>query len=139
VLFVECNLISSSPSVRFHISLQGLRSCCRSIRIGKILVESDETHNARVVYAKFPEDIAFRKALLMYPILSTGNTVIKAIEVLKEHNVPEENIILLNLFCTPVAAKSVLEAYPRLKLLSSEVHPFTPNNFGQRYFVGAQE
>ncbi|CAG0919707.1 unnamed protein product [Notodromas monacha] len=118
---------------------KGLRSCCRSIRIGKILVESDETHNARVVYAKFPGDIAFRKALLMYPILSTGNTVIKAVEVLREHNVPEENIILLNLFCTPVAARSVLEAFPKLKLLSSEMHPFTPNNFGQRYFVGAHD
>lgn len=40
---------------------QGLRDCCRSIRIGKILVESDvETHVARVVYARFPEDIANR-------------------------------------------------------------------------------
>lgn len=45
---------------------QGLRDCCRSIRIGKILVEKDEdTHEARVVYAKFPEDIASRKVLLM--------------------------------------------------------------------------
>lgn len=51
--------------------LQGLRSCCRSIRLGKILVESDlETHEARVVYAKFPDDISQRKVLLMYPIMS---------------------------------------------------------------------
>lgn len=40
---------------------QGLRDCCRSIRIGKILVESDaDTHEAKVVYARFPEDIAQR-------------------------------------------------------------------------------
>lgn len=40
---------------------QGLRDCCRSIRIGKILVESDaDTHEARVVYARFPEDISSR-------------------------------------------------------------------------------
>ena len=45
---------------------QGLRDCCRSIRIGKILVQKDEdTHDARVVYAKFPEDIACRKVLVM--------------------------------------------------------------------------
>lgn len=50
---------------------QGLRDCCRSIRIGKILIQSDEdTHEAHVVYAKFPEDIASRKVLLMYPIMS---------------------------------------------------------------------
>lgn len=51
---------------------QGLRDCCRSIRIGKILVEKDEeTHEARVVYAKFPEDIASRKVLLMSVLPST--------------------------------------------------------------------
>lgn len=51
--------------------IQGLRDCCRSIRIGKILVESDiDTHEAKVVYAKFPDDIADRKVLLMYPIMS---------------------------------------------------------------------
>lgn len=50
---------------------QGLRDCCRSIRIGKILVHSDhDTHEAQVVYAKFPEDISQRKVLLMYPIMS---------------------------------------------------------------------
>lgn len=57
---------------------QGLRDCCRSIRIGKILVESDaDTHEAKVVYARFPDDIAHRQVLLMYPIMSTGNTVIQ--------------------------------------------------------------
>lgn len=57
---------------------QGLRDCCRSIRIGKILVESDaETHAAKVVYARFPDDIAKRQVLLMYPIMSTGNTVVQ--------------------------------------------------------------
>lgn len=56
----------------FHcLIVKGLRDCCRSIRIGKILVESDsDTHEARVVYAKFPHDIADRKVLLMYPIMS---------------------------------------------------------------------
>lgn len=50
---------------------QGLRDCCRSIRIGKILIQSDEdTHEAKIVYAKLPPDIADRKVLLMYPIMS---------------------------------------------------------------------
>jgi flagellar motor component MotA len=31
----------------------------------------------------------------------SGNTVIKAVHVLKDHYVKEENIILLNLFVTP--------------------------------------
>ncbi|KAK2715881.1 uracil phosphoribosyltransferase homolog [Artemia franciscana] len=114
---------------------QGLRDCCRSIRIGKILVDSDhDTHDARVVYAKFPEDIAKRKILLMYPIMSTGNTVIRSVKVLKDHQVPEENIILVNLFCTPQAAHSVVEHFPAMKILTSELHAVAPNHFGQKYF-----
>lgn len=84
------------------------------MRIGKILIDSDhDTHEAKVVYAKFPEDIAKRKVLLMYPIMSklkkimypgfvfhisinstgTGNTVVKAVSVLKDHSVLEVIII----------------------------------------------
>ncbi|XP_037778214.1 uracil phosphoribosyltransferase homolog isoform X2 [Penaeus monodon] len=114
---------------------QGLRSCCRSIRLGKILVESDlDTHEAKVVYAKFPEDISQRKVLLMYPIMSSGNTVIKAVNVLQEHAVEEENIILLNLFSTPAAARTITSAFPKMNILTSEVHPVAPNHFGQKYF-----
>ncbi|XP_078403687.1 uracil phosphoribosyltransferase homolog isoform X2 [Cetorhinus maximus] len=81
---------------------QGLRDCCRSIRIGKILIQSDEeTQKAKVYYAKFPPDIYRRKVLLMYPILSTGNTVIEAVKVLIEHGVQPNHIILLSLFSTP--------------------------------------
>ena len=52
---------------------KGLRECCRSIRIGKILIQSadEDTKNSSVVYAKFPNDISSRKILLMYPIMST--------------------------------------------------------------------
>lgn len=114
---------------------QGLRSCCRSIRLGKILVESDlDTHEAKVVYAKFPEDISQRKVLLMYPIMSSGNTVIKAVHVLQEHAVDEANIILLNLFSTPAAARTITSAFPKMHILTTEVHSVAPNHFGQKYF-----
>eukprot|EP00919_Chromeraceae_sp_WS-2016_P049071 GHVR01115987.1.p1 GENE.GHVR01115987.1~~GHVR01115987.1.p1 ORF type:complete len:226 (-),score=21.39 GHVR01115987.1:270-947(-) len=114
---------------------QGLRDCCRSIRIGKILIQSDEeTNEAKVFYAKFPADIHQRKVLLMYPIASTGNTCNLAVNVLKEHKCLEENIILLNLFCTPAAVHSIMETFPKMKILTSEVHPVAPNHFGQKYF-----
>ncbi|XP_022654250.1 uracil phosphoribosyltransferase homolog isoform X3 [Varroa destructor] len=114
---------------------KGLRDCCRSIRIGKILIQSNEdTHEAKVVYAKFPEDIARRRVLLMYPIMSTGNTIIKATKVLLEHGVQPDNIILLNLFCTPKAVRCVTKAFPQLTILTTEIHPVAPNHFGQKYF-----
>merc|ERR1712037_124083 len=114
---------------------KALQDCCRSMRIGKILVDSDsDTHEAHVVFAKFPDDIANRKVLLLYPIMSSGNKVCKAVQVLKEHQVPEEHIILINLFCTPAAAKRIVDENPNMTVLTTELHSVTPNHFGQRYF-----
>ncbi|XP_027552033.1 uracil phosphoribosyltransferase homolog [Neopelma chrysocephalum] len=114
---------------------QGLRDCCRSIRIGKILIQSDEeTQRAKVYYAKFPPDIYRRKVLLMYPILSTGNTVIEAVKVLVEHGVQPNVIILLSLFSTPHGAKSIIQEFPEITILTTEVHPVAPTHFGQKYF-----
>ena len=66
--------------------------------------------------------------------MSTGNTIIKAITVLREQGVPAQNIKLLNLFCTPQAASAVIHAFPDLTILTSEVNPVAPNHFGQKYF-----
>lgn len=59
---------------------------------------------------------------------------LQAVNVLKEHGVKESSIILSNLFCTPQAAKTVVAAFPEMKILTSELHAVAPNHFGQRYF-----
>lgn len=113
---------------------QGLRDCCRSIRIGKILIESDENNQARALYAKFPRDISQRRILLLYPIMSTGLAVIESVKVLLNHGVKEDNLILLNLFSSPKAAKLINAKYPKMFVLTSDINPICPNHFGHRYF-----
>merc|ERR1712141_848260 len=114
---------------------KAFQDCCRSMRIGKILVDSDtETHEAKVIFAKFPTDIAERKVLLLYPIMRTGNKVCRAMQVLIDHKVPEDHVILINLFCTPEAAKRIVQTFPNLNVLTSELHYVTPNHFGEKYF-----
>lgn len=114
---------------------KALQDCCRSMRIGKILVDSDaETHEARVIFAKFPYDIAERKVLLLYPIMNSGNKVCRAIRVCLDHKVPEEHVILINLFSTPKAAKRIVTEFPNLCILTSEIHEIAPNHFGEKYF-----
>jgi uracil phosphoribosyltransferase len=52
---------------------QALRECCRSVRIGKILIQRDEeTAKPKLYYDKLPEDIADRWVLLLDPMLATG-------------------------------------------------------------------
>merc|ERR1719376_550466 len=74
------------------------------------------------------------KVLLLYPIMRTGNKVCKAVNVLIDHKVPEKHIILINLFCTPDAAKRIVTCFPNLNVLTTELHQVTPNHFGERYF-----
>jgi len=112
-----------------------LRNCCRSIRIGKILIQRDqESRKPRVYYAKFPPQIEKRKVLLLLPVLETGATVCTALKVLKEHGVDEGNVVLVSLFCTAKGAHTTLAQYPNVTMLTSEVHDCCPAHFGQKYF-----
>lgn len=69
----------------------------RSIRIGKILIAED----CRVLYARLMTDIARRRILLLYPIMTTGHTANKAVKLLLENGVKEKKICLITAFCTP--------------------------------------
>jgi len=101
---------------------QGLRECCRSIRIGKILIQrNEETAQPQLYYAKLPHDIADRHVLLLDPMLATGGSAVKAIDVLVEHGVKPERVLFLNLLCAPEGIQRVLEAYPQVRLVTAEV------------------
>ncbi|EDV25471.1 uncharacterized protein TRIADDRAFT_55590 [Trichoplax adhaerens] len=114
---------------------RGLRDCCSSIRIGKILIRyNEDSEEPMVYYAKFPPDVSKRKVLLMYPLLNTGQTAIAAIRTLINHSVLEDNIIFLNLFATPESISAIVKQYPKITILSSEVDQICPNYFGQKYF-----
>ncbi|KAI9596342.1 uracil phosphoribosyltransferase-domain-containing protein [Syncephalis fuscata] len=123
---------------------QGLRDCCRSVRIGKILIQRDEeTHQPKLYYVKFPQDIASRYCLLLDPMLATGGSASKAIEVLLEHGVAEERILFLNLITCPEGIEQLVSKFPLIKIVTAEVDSGLDANkyispglgdFGCRYF-----
>ncbi|GJN89597.1 hypothetical protein Rhopal_002584-T1 [Rhodotorula paludigena] len=125
----------------------GLRECCRAVRIGKILIQRDEeTAQAKLFYAKLPDDIANRYCLLLDPMLATGGSAIKAIEVLLDHGVPQERIIFLNLVSCPEGLKAMYDAYPQVKIVTAWVdealneHKYIVpglGDFGDRYFTSS--
>ncbi|KAI0773651.1 PRTase-like protein [Fomes fomentarius] len=97
----------------------GLREVCRSVRIGKILIQRDEeTAQPKLFYSKLPQDIDQRYVLLLDPMLATGGSAIKAVEVLKEHNVPEERIIFINLIASPEGLKNFCTKYPQTRVIT---------------------
>ncbi|RKO89708.1 uracil phosphoribosyltransferase-domain-containing protein [Blyttiomyces helicus] len=123
---------------------QGLRDCCRSVRIGKILIQRDEeTAMPKLYYAKLPQDIADRFCLLLDPMLATGGSANKAIEVLLSNGVKEENILFVNLICAPEGIEKVVGKYPKIKIVTAEIDDGLDSNkfivpglgdFGCRYF-----
>lgn len=113
--------ICGVPIIRAGEAMESaLRSCCREVRIGKILIQRDEkTAIAKLYYSKLPEDIATRWVFLLDPMLATGSSAIKAIEVLVAAGVPESRIIFLNLMAAPFGIEAVLSVYPAMKIITA--------------------
>ena len=123
---------------------QALRECCRQLRIGKVLIQRDEaTAEAKLFYDKLPSDIAQRWVFLLDPMLATGGSAIKAVEVLRARGVPEERIVFLNLIAAPEGIARFRECYPALRIVTAFVDRCLDDNkyivpglgdFGDRYF-----
>ncbi|EGX92572.1 uracil phosphoribosyltransferase [Cordyceps militaris CM01] len=124
---------------------QGLRDCCRSVRIGKILIQRDEdTAQPKLFYDKLPEDIADRWVMLLDPMFATGGSAIMAVQVLKAKGVPEDRILFLNLIASPEGINNFVEKFPRLKVVTAfidegldEKNYIVPGlgDFGDRFYT----
>ena len=121
-----------------------LRAVCRSIRIGKILIQRDKvTKLPHLYYSALPEDIARRHVLLLDPMLATGGTALAAIRVLLDKGVPEDKIVFINLITVPEGISAVCRRHPEVKIVTSAIDLQLNENaymipgigdFGDRYF-----
>ncbi|KAG9745023.1 PRTase-like protein, partial [Aureobasidium melanogenum] len=124
---------------------QGLRDCCRSVRIGKILIQRDEeTSQPRLFYEKLPGDIKDRWVLLLDPMLATGGSALMAVEVLRQKGVPEDRILFLNLIASPEGADNFAEKFPKVRIVTAfidegldEKNYIVPGlgDFGDRFYT----
>lgn len=133
------------PVVRAGESMEAeLRAVCRSVRIGKILIQRDRvTKLPKLYYTALPDDIAERHVLLLDPMLATGGTALAAIQVLLDKGVPEENIIFINFITVPEGIEAVYRSHPKVRIVTSSIEEgltenayMTPGigDFGDRYF-----
>jgi len=79
----------------------------------------------------------------MDPMLATGGSALKAIEVLKNHGVKEKNIIFVNIIAAPEGLESMRLRCPEVTVVTTEVDEklndklyIIPGigDFGDRYF-----
>eukprot|EP01026_Neomeris_dumetosa_P039015 TRINITY_DN3194_c0_g1_i6.p1 TRINITY_DN3194_c0_g1~~TRINITY_DN3194_c0_g1_i6.p1 ORF type:complete len:349 (-),score=27.77 TRINITY_DN3194_c0_g1_i6:383-1429(-) len=123
-----------------------LRDCCKGISIGKILVmrtNEDGERRDELIYEKLPQDINEKYVLLMDPILGTGYTACRALQVLVDKGVSEKRILFLCLIAAPDGIQQVCNRFPGIQIITSEIDDGIDDNFrvvpgigefGARYF-----
>ncbi|KAL7067772.1 hypothetical protein ACR3K2_16810 [Cryptosporidium serpentis] len=122
-----------------------LRAVCRGCRIGKVLVEKGTSSNSEVIssYVRLPTDVSNRVVILMYPVMETGKSICRVIQILTEHHVETKNIICMVLFASKQGIETIFSRYPDIRLVVASVDPLMDKenqllpglgNFGDRYF-----
>lgn len=125
---------------------EAVRQIKPGVRIGKILIQRDESTKEKkpvLYYKKLPRDIAECFVILVDPMLATAGSAKRALAVLLEAGVKEENILFLNLVCCPEGIENLFSAYPKLSVITGAVdsylneHKFIVpglGDYGDRYY-----
>jgi len=115
------------------------------ISVGKVLIQRDEaTAEPIYYYHKLPDDIAEKKRVFIVdPMLATGGSVCKTIELLRISGVQPENITFINLVGCEEGIARVMKEHDGVKIITAAVDPelnsmkyIIPGlgDFGDRYF-----
>uniref|UniRef100_A0A6N2KZ99 uridine/cytidine kinase n=1 Tax=Salix viminalis TaxID=40686 RepID=A0A6N2KZ99_SALVM len=141
---VFCKRLCGVSVIRSGESMENaLRACCKGIKIGKLLIHGEGNNGRQLIYEKLPADISSRHVLLLDPVLASGNSAVKAINLLLSKGVVECNIIFLNLIAAPQGIHMVCKKFPKLKIVTSEIDVTLDEDlrvipgmgeFGDRYF-----
>ena len=76
-------------------------------------------------------------------MLATGGSACRAIKVLRDHQVPEENIVFLNLIAAPEGIRKMKELFPKVQIITTMIDTHLNEkkfilpgigDFGDRYF-----
>uniref|UniRef100_F6U8B5 Uridine-cytidine kinase n=1 Tax=Ciona intestinalis TaxID=7719 RepID=F6U8B5_CIOIN len=121
-----------------------LFSVTKDIRLGKILIQTNaRTEEPELHYIRVPRKISEDHVILMDATVATGAAAMMAIRVLLDHDVKEENILLVSLLMAETGVHSVAYAFPKVQIVTTAVdthlnehYHIIPGfgNFGDRYF-----
>ncbi len=100
--------------------LDGLLDLVPSARVGFIgLYRDHETLKPVQYYLKLPHSMSERHCVAVDPMLATGNSVIAAIDRLKENGA--KNIRFVCLLAAPEGIKALTEAHPDVQIVTAAI------------------
>ncbi|KAL4763350.1 uracil phosphoribosyltransferase [Aspergillus foveolatus] len=137
-----CGVSILRAGASFEAALR--RAYGENLSMGKLLIQRNEETSLPVhLYSKLPAGIAEQSVLILEPMLATGGSAIKAIDVLKEKGVREEDIVFVNLVASKKGLETIMQRFPRLRLVTAAVdEALTVSNhiapglgdFGDRFY-----
>ncbi|KAK0383421.1 hypothetical protein NLU13_9333 [Sarocladium strictum] len=92
------------------------------LSFGKILIQRDEetclpTH----LYSKLPSNIAEGDVFILEPMLATGGSICKAIDIVQGQGVPLQRIVVVSILASEAAIQLVLDKYPGLHIVTAAI------------------
>ncbi len=98
------------------VMVDGILRLIPAAKVGHIgLYRDPKSLNPVEYYAKLPEDIGFRRTFLTDPMLATGGSAVKAIDILKAHGAGQ--IKLMNIIAAPEGIERVQKAHPDVEIV----------------------
>ncbi|PLX35503.1 MAG: uracil phosphoribosyltransferase [Hyphomicrobiales bacterium] len=100
--------------------LEGLQDLIPSARVGHVgLYRDHDTLQPVEYYAKFPDGMERRTVIAVDPMLATGNSIIAAVDRIKQTGA--KDIRFLCLLAAPEGIKAFQEAHPDVPIITAAV------------------
>lgn len=136
------------PILRSGLALaEGMREVMPSIRTGHLGLLQDRTHRPKEYLIALPE-IKGRKFILLDAVIATGNVAIRAIEILIENEVPEENILLGVVLASDEGVRKITSKFKKMNIYAAAIEDFDKKtkqlvpgfgDTGDRLFFGTRD
>ncbi|KKA29790.1 hypothetical protein TD95_003504 [Thielaviopsis punctulata] len=110
--------------LRAGASMEGsLREAyCGPLSFGKILIQrNEETALPTHLYSKLPNDLSTKSILILEPMLATGGSASKAIDILLQNGACEKDIIFVNCIASVEGIRVITEKFPQLTIVTAAV------------------
>ena len=112
---VLCSIMRAGSGI-----LDGMLAVVPGARVGHIgLYRDPKTHTAVEYYFKMPADMHERDAIVVDPMLATGNSAIAAVDRLKE--VRPRSIKFVCLLTCPEGVKAMTDAHPDVPVYTAAI------------------
>ena len=96
----------------------GLKRVVPEARIGRLVIQSNSrTGEPELHFLKLPP-IHDHRVLLLDPQVAAGAGAIMAIQVLKDHGVQEENIVLVTYLSNIIGLRRITKVFPRSTIVT---------------------